>query len=119
MANKGRFVGDKPYTFEQHEIVRKNWVDMSDRKLSSLTGKSVTSIQKYRNRHSWNRHKYRITDMATKAKICEMFTSEIPIKEIASTVGKSYYHISRILSECLFGKVLDRNAKVITLSSSV
>lgn len=113
-----RIKGANNYTKDQVNFIKNNWLDMSDEKLSIETGIPISSVQRCRTRYGLKRYRYSIRDNATKAFICEMFVSDMPIKEICGIVGKSNYLVTHALT-AYFGKTLNDDRFILTLPSKV
>lgn len=114
-----RQIGALNYTKYQVNFIRRNWQIMSDESLCRETKIPLSSIQKIRNRFGLSRFKYKVSDNSTKAYVCELYTSEMPVKEIAGIVGKSITGVHDIISKCLFGFPLTEITEIRVFKSKI
>ena len=111
MILKDRYIAGKKYVSE-------NWRTMSDETLATNLGYSVRAVKMMRNDLNITRYEFSIALNKTKAMICEMYVSKVPIKEIAGIIGRSVKHIVKIIDTCLRENSSD-NTETITKQSSV
>lgn len=109
MILKDRYISGKKYVSE-------NWQYMSDETLAKNLNYSVRAIKMMRNDIGISRYDFSLKMNSTKAKICEMYNSKVPIKEIAGIVGKSVPKIIQTIDYCLSSP---RDSITITLKSKV